>query len=405
MGSLRELWTDPALRVMCIALALVGCVIATIAPYQSLMAVQIFDLSETTYAAVLFCAALVTVSTSLSIGVITDQRAKRRGAAMFCALSGILGAGLVAMVQAPWAFVVTHVVFFPLMATLFGQIFGMVRLITQDRAPDARDAVLSAVRALFALPFVIVLPLWAVAFSYGFPLGQLYWALLLFCLALLAIVVMLWPRDGSTRWADTASGLPLAAAFGEVLKPHILIRVLCVGLLSSGVTLYMVLLGLTFAAAPLRTTADVALFSGVMAGLEVPVMLGMALILRHMRRLAAIVIGTLIYAAFLATYPWLANTTAIWLMVLPGAFGGAIMLSLPLAYLQDLMGTRAGAGGALLALNLVVSQGTAALIFALGTTFGGYATASAIGAVVMVLGVAALWRLDRPQPAKNPGPV
>ena len=395
IGQLRHLWDDPALRVMCAALALVGAMSATLAPYQSLLAIQVFGLSEATFAFVLFAAALVTVTASLSIGVLTDRWARRRGAALLAATAGLTGALLVAVMQVPWAFVVMHVLFFPLQATLFGQVFGMVRLIVAAAPAEVRDSTLAAVRGLFALPFVVVLPLWALAFTQGFPLPAVYWALAGFSAALLVLILCHWPRDGTSPWADTASNLPLSRAFAEVLRPRILTRVLCTGLQTSGVTLYMALLGLVFAGAAGRDTADVALFSGIMAGLEVPVMLSMALILRHMRRLPAILTGTGIYAAFLALYPLMAASPAIWLMMLPGALGGAILLSLPLAYLQDLMGPRAGAGGALVALNLVVSQGTAALVFALGTALGGYALTAALGACVMLLGAALLWWIER----------
>ncbi len=405
MKALKDIWADPALRIMCAALALVGAVVATIAPYQSLVAVEVFGLAERTYAIVLFCAALVSVTASLSIGVWTDQKAKRRDAAILCASIGVAGATLVAVAQAPWAFVITHVFGFPLLATLFGQIFGMVRLITAHRPAQERDAIFSAVRALFAVPFVVVLPIWALAYSNGFELRWIYAALSIGCAALLLTILRFWPRDGSGSWDDAGSGLKLRDALAEALRPFILIRVFCVGTLESGATLYMILLGLTFAATPARSTSDVALFSGIMAGLEVPVMLGMALILQRMSRINAILMGTLIYATFLAGYVWLAATPFVWAMLLLGAFGGAIMLSLPLAYLQDLMGSRAGAGGALLALQMVVAQGIAALVFAVGTALGGYTVAATIGAFTMSAGATALWWIERRQVSKNPGPA
>ena len=82
-------------------------------------------------------------------------------------------------------------------------------------------------------------------------------------------------------------------------------------------------------------------------------------------------------------------------MIVPAAMGAAVMLSVPIAYLQDLMADRPGAGGALIAVLHVTAQIVAAGVFAIGTAIAGYAAAAALGAVLCATGGIALVALDR----------
>jgi hypothetical protein len=81
--------------------------------------------------------------------------------------------------------------------------------------------------------------------------------------------------------------------------------------------------------------------------------------------------------------------------LIPGAIGGAITLTLPIAYLQDALGHRPGTGAALMALMKVASDILAAASFALGTALSGYMLAAVLAAGVTVLGALTLVWADR----------
>ena len=76
----------------------------------------------------------------------------------------------------------------------------------------------------------------------------------------------------------------------------------------------------------------------------------------------------------------LARTPSLWFQLIPGAVGGAITLTLPIAYLQDQMANRPGTGSDLLAVQKVAGDALAAGAFALGTTISGYGLAAILGA-------------------------
>jgi len=144
-----------------------------------------------------------------------------------------------------------------------------------------------------------------------------------------------------------------------------------------------------------RGTADVALYVGLVAGLEVPFMLILPSISRGWNRTVMILWGTALYAVHVALLPVLAGSVWVWALVLPAAVGGAVTLTVPIAYLQDLLADRPGAGASLMAVQRLIGDVIAALCFAAGTLVAGYGAVAALGVVVSLAGALALWWVDR----------
>ena len=125
------------------------------------------DRGDRGYAALLVVSTVLSVSASIFVGIRADQTAGRRRIALISCVLMLVGVGLMSLWPMRPAFLLAHAVIFPLASTLFGQFFAQARIAAQDHPPEARDAIMSTIRALFALPFVIVLPLWSVAFTAG----------------------------------------------------------------------------------------------------------------------------------------------------------------------------------------------------------------------------------------------
>ena len=106
--------------------------------------------------------------------------------------------------------------------------------------------------------------------------------------------------------------------------------------------------------------------------------------------------AAVLHASFLAVFPLLGATPAVWALPLVAAAGAAVILTVPMQYLQDLLGSRPGAGGSLIALCNLGAQIIGAALFAFGTWVGDYSTVAWIGApIVAMAGLSLLW-LDRP---------
>lgn len=395
MSAIRLCLTDPALRAAGLILALQGAVACSFGPYFSTLAVHAFGFGDRGYAVLLALASIVSVSASVIGGIRADQTANRRLITLCAVAALILGMALMTVTPGRWIFALTAAVLLPISSITFGQVFALARLAATRHPPDQRDGIMAVIRALFALPFIIVLPLWSVAFATGasvtliFPVG-----LVLSALMLLA-VLRLWPADGTTLWQDRPSGLSFRAALAEMGHPSIAARVVALGAVFSASTVYMAIVSLVMVAEVGRGTKDVALYVGLVAGLEVPFMLMIPSLTRGIPRTRLIFAGTALYCFHVALLPVLAGSALVWLLVLPAAIGGAVTLTVPIAYLQDLLADRPGAGASLMAVQRLAGDVIAATCFALGTLLASYGTVAMFGVAASLIGATALWVADR----------
>jgi MFS transporter, SET family, sugar efflux transporter len=337
---------------------------------------------------------LVAVASSVIVGIVTDQYPARKAMAVLATVAMIVGLILVSVWPNPATFVLTHVLFLPIGSTILSQIFAVARLHTAKMPTQDRDGITSVIRAVFGIPFAILLPLWGLAFNADLSLMVLYPVSLLLTVGLLVLVIWGWPSDQSAPWTEEKSGLGFFSSLAELLTGTISIRIAAMGAIHSGGALIGVLMGLVLTESAGRSSGDTAIFFGAFVALEIVVMLCVGVLLQRFRRLHIISVGAVLYAAFMVLFPLLAATPWVWLLILPVAVGGGMIYSLAISYLQDLLGSRAGAGASLMALQRLVSDGLAAAIFAIGASLGGYQVAAFMGAGTILVGVMVLLLLD-----------
>lgn len=317
---LRLIVADPTLRMVALCTLSFGCFIASLGPYQSLIAVQELGLSEAAYSATPIAALIVTVAVSVGIGIVTDQRPSRRRLALIATTAIVAGGGIMLLGQSPLAFTVTHVLLIPLSGTLFGQLFAVARPVVQDQPQAERDGILAVIRALLAVPWLVVLPFWGWALSAGVPLISVYLAAVVFGLITLALILRTWPHDAAAPWVEVKSGLGFRASLAEMLRPPVLLRVQLFGVLQAGGALSGILVGLAFAEAG-RDTTEVGRFFAAFVAIEVVGTLLIGWFLRFAGRLALIGTGVVLYAGYIAALPLLAPSGWVWALVLPAGLG------------------------------------------------------------------------------------
>ena len=134
----------------------------------------------------------------------------------------------------------------------------------------------------------------------------------------------------------------------------------------------MVLVSLVFDAAPGRDTGDVALYFGLIAGWEVPFLMLVPRLLRHVSRTHLLLAGTTLFCLHLALMPVLADTVFVWGLTLIAGLGGSAIIAVPIVYFQDLMDGKPGTAGALMAVQRLCGDVLSAAAFVGGTALGGY---------------------------------
>ncbi|MEN9409677.1 MAG: hypothetical protein RL216_1651 [Pseudomonadota bacterium] len=386
---------DPTLRLIAWALLFMGALNASVYPYQSLVGIERIGLSESAFALTLVAASIVSVSSAVLLGILADQKANRRRIALLTAACGTLGVGLMLLAPTPLTFALCHGLLFPVYSSLYGQVFALARLARSDDGA-ARDAILSTIRSAMSLSFLGMLVFWTIAFGWGAGVMAVYLSATAAAVTLTVMLHLNWPRDGETEWEDRPSGLNFRAAMAEIASPPILARLLLLGAIASAGNLYMILTSLVFEASPTRDAGTTALYIGLVAGWEVPFMLLLPLITHRFRRSTLIAGGTLLYVTHLALMPMLTESAWLWVLPLLAGLGGTAILTLPIAYYQDLLAGRPGTAGAMLALQRLVSELLAAFAFAMGSVLGGsYGTIALLGSTVALTGAGALLWIDR----------
>lgn len=395
MSAIILCFRDPALRAAGLVLALQGAIACSFGPYFSTLAVNSFGFGDRGYAVLLALSSMVSVSASVIGGIRADQTANRRQVTLLAVLSLMLGTFLMTATPGRWVFALTAALLIPVSSITFGQVFALARLAASRYPEDARDGIMAVIRALFAAPFVVVLPLWSLAFAAGSPVTAIFPVGLILSAVMLLAVLRLWPSDKAVTWEDRPSGLTFRAALAEMGRPRIAARVLALGAVTGASTLYMAIISLVMVAEVGRGTKDVALYVGLVAGLEVPFMLALPRFTRGIGRPTLILLGAALYALHVALLPVLAGSPLVWALIWPAAIGGALTLTVPIAYLQDLMADRPGAGASLMAVQRLAGDVIAASCFALGTALAGYGTVAVLGVAASLIGAAALWAADR----------
>ena len=117
-------------------------------------------------------------------------------------------------------------------------------------------------------------------------------------------------------------------------------------------------------------------------------------------RTQLITAGGILYACYLALMPALAATPLVWALPALAGLAGAATLTLPIAYLQDLMADRPGAGSSLMAVQKVAADTICAGVFATGAALGGHEAAAILGALIAGAGSVALLVVDRRRQAR-----
>jgi SET family sugar efflux transporter-like MFS transporter len=385
---------DPLLRLVTLALFLTGVAVSSVMPYASLVAVELLGLTDAAYSLVLTVSSAVMVVASVVVGIVTDQRANRRQMLVASFVIATTGHALVFLTQSKVAFVIAHTALLPLGFSVFSQLFALARMAGRARGAEHADQIFAVTRAAFSLAFVITPPLWALALSSGIGLIGIYVSAGAAAITCFGLFAFAWPSGPRGRLEDPKSGLRFSAAFRELAQPGLLARMIAVGLITGSNQLYMVVFGLLIVKGIGGTPPDVGRFHGAIALLEIPFMLMCGMALKHMSKSGLIAAGGVIYAGFMFGFASMTSMAVTYLLVVPAAVGAAIILSVTISYLQDLLAARPGVGGALMAVSNFFGQMVAAVTFAAGTAVTSYAGTAVIGGVLALIGVAALLAMD-----------
>lgn len=379
-----------------------GVTYASTLSYGAIVGIENLGISNADYAVLLMAASLVGAAASVVLGFISDRVRDRRVLVLGCALMGALGYGLIFFSRTQLAFIVAVAAILPFGSAFFSQSFSYARSFYNVHRPDRAEFMMSMLRTVFTLAWAVVPPVvgWIAAVTSVFEVYAIATSAYV-GIAIIYSIIMLTPQ--------AKIGVPAApAASGDSASPvrAEVDRVVMVGAL--GVILIMVAVQLRTVTIPLLivttlggTFADLGIYAGLAAALEVPFIVMWGYALKRIRKHTIIVIAGVIYAVYLVLLGRaLSVSDVMWLQLLNGPATAALM-SIPLSYMQEAIRGRVGLSTSLLDIVNVVSVLASAAIFgAITAAAKDYPLVFAAAAGLSVSGAAILFAAHRLMKAK-----
>ncbi len=397
MGAwLQILRRHRVMRASAAAIFLYGFAGAATSPYQSLIAIRELGMSDRAYAVLALASSLAYVSMAVAVGMISDRFQSYRRPLVFVSFFGILGYGMVWAIPSVMTFVLATLLPLALFHSTNSMLFGNVRAhaaIFDTEEARIADALM---RMMISLSWVVM------PGAVGFLLAGRQSMLAAYLIAALAaaailLVVTFWLEPDSGPKALGTDGHGAGAVVHDlrlVFAPRLLVRVLCVALISQMLHINGAVLPLIVTGSAGGQPEDVGILVGIVAVIEVVFMLFWARMTRNFAITHALMICAVLYLGYLgaiaiATAPW-----QVYLASLVAGFAAAGMISLPISLLLDLIRDRPGLSASLLAVNVFLGGGLGAGVFALGTALSGYGLAAVISGIAGCFGAATLVTLE-----------
>ncbi len=385
---------DARIRVISLALVMLGFTYASTIPFQSIIGVQQLHMSERQFALLMFGVGVVGMVGNLVLGALSDFANSRKTFVLSCLLFGAIGFGLFAILPSTTTFLLCLLLATPFSGSAYALLFGTVRSVTAEHSSSDAASINSAVRSFYALSWIVVPGL------VGFLIAYTNRASDSFAIAALAFTLCLifyWifgPQVAGGLVNSTSALSNLREAARLIFKDGRGPRLLSLSLIASPHPLIAALFPLMLTQQIGGNTAQLGWFFGFVALLEIPLTLLIGASVQHFKLWAILIFGGMSHAGFLLLL-WATNS--LWtlsLLAILYSLGNAVLLTQQMSYTQELLPDRPGLGSSLLSIVSLASRGLSAAVFAaLGIVYG-FTGALIAGAAICLLGCLGLAILD-----------
>lgn len=366
-----------------------GVTYASTAPYAAIVGIETLGLPSAHYAALTVFGAIFGAIAAMCVGYISDRLPDRRALILLCASAGAIGCGLIYLGRAPWAFILSTALIMPFGLGLFSQTFAYIRVYYNEHAPERSQFMVSALRTVFTVAWVVVPPI------AGY-VAAVYSVLDVYLVAALAyagcgIIFVLLMRDPGTHVAPP----PIAnKADGDKrfdMPGAIVLGLIGIFIINIAMRMFGLSMPLNIVTRLGGTLGDVGVFAGLGAALEIPFMLMWGFLLRYVSREAIIAGNALLYGVFIALASNAGSVAEVlWLQPLNGISTAALM-SIPISYMQDAIKGRVGLSTSIMDVVAIGSILIGASIFGALTTGGTYQQVLVAAAAIAITGGATMF--------------
>lgn len=394
LSSFSILRDHAVVRTSAAAIFLYGFAGAATSPYQAVIGIRELGLSDLTYAALSFVAAVAHVVIAVASGYLSDRYQSYRLPLILVSSFGLIGFGAIWLDPTPLTFAIATVGPLALFHATNSLLFGNVRARTADFEPEQAAMANGLMRMMVSLSWVLVPGIVGLILARQDSMITAYLLAAVFAAGCLATIMF--GMEPDTKVARPAE--PRVAALPDlisVLSSGMILRIAGVALVTQVLTVNATVLPLIVTGRANGAASDIGFLVGLVAMLEVIFIVFWAKAVRYMQLTTALAISAGFYLVYLsaiavASEPWHVYTASV-----IAGFSAAGIISLPISYLLDLIRNRPGLSASLIAVNMFLGAALGSAVFALGAAISGYGLAAVLSGVAGLMGAAMLVYLER----------
>lgn len=363
-----------------------GVTYAATMPYASLVGVDTLGMSPGLFGTIMAVGSVLGTFAAVLLGYASDKLKDRRLLVLVTALAGIIAHGMIYAWPTQLSFTLAMAVVMPVAGACYGQGFAYVRVYYVKHDPRRADFMVTALRTVFTLAWIVVPPLagWVAA---EFDIFNVYLASSL-SYAAIALIFAALMGDKATA---VQMPVPVRAAGASLLSTFALPLGTLAGLIGLAVMIGAMRL-LTFTVSLFivtdlgGTVTDVGFYAGITAAVEAPCMMILAYLTTRVTKETLLAAAGIVMAVFMGLASILTDMTAFyWLLILNGV-GTAALMSVSIPYVQDAIKGRVGLSTSLMDVVAVTANLLGATGFGLLTSGGDYRFALMVAAGIAVVG-------------------
>ncbi|MBC2773830.1 MFS transporter [Rhizobium sp. AQ_MP] len=394
-SSFRQIAARPQLVLLSIMIFVQGCAYGATLPYLGVTAIGALGMSDQAYSALTVVASIMTVTISVSLGILSDGMSDRRRMIALLGIAGTIGYGAIFLFPSIPVFVIATAFVIPFAQAVHSLLFASARIQTADLSQRDAAAVNTIVRSFMSASWVVMPAILGLVLAQSANMIGA-WGAAAACTLLIAAAAMLLlapPKEG--REAGGTTGAAFRDALRELVRADMLVRMIAMAAVTGTTRLAATIWPLILTLELGGSTRDVGFIAALIAFIEIPFMLIAASLLKRFSLLVLIVASALLYGLHMVGFAFATAPWHFYALALPGAATAAALLSLPITYFQDLFPTRPGLGTAFMPINSFLGNAVSATTFATGAHFFGYSGTAWLGLALAIVGVAGLLAVDR----------
>jgi SET family sugar efflux transporter-like MFS transporter len=388
----RSIATEVAL------LFIVGITLSMTQPFESLVAIEYLSFTTSEFGVILFGMAVFGAFVNIMMGYLSDIVRNRQILILFALLAGVLGYGVFSIFQNRAAFLICILVFNPFALTSFYQLFASVRNTVDNSGTEDPAAVNSVVRAIFAGSWIIGPFLIGLLVSYTQRATDAFVVATFGYLVCVLIGVFFGRRDASALKNSRDVNANWRDSVQKIISRPIFLRLIGIALVSLAHPVNATLLPIMMNTISNEAVEHIGFIFGLVAALEIPFMLLLIPVSRRLGLKRTVMAGGVLFSGYLILLSLSTTVIHLYLITVVNAAGAAIMLSLHISYLQNLLPGRPGLSTSLLSVGNLISRSTGALIVGSVGVILSIKGAIILAAILVFAGVVLLFFVERWHP-------